>query len=126
MKILTKFDILLILIVIVIALFFNVYLAKTMKQPIENGKIVVYYKNDVYDTYDLSIDQNITINTKEGFNKVEIKDGLVDMIDADCPDAYCVKDKPIEYNNQSIVCLPHQVLVKIENNTDSDIDSFVR
>ncbi len=126
MKILTKFDILLIIFVVIIALYFNFYLSKTMKQPIENGNVVVYYKNEIYDTYDLSTNQQINININEGFNELEIKNGVVNMIDANCPDSYCVKDKPIEYNNQSIVCLPHQVLVKIENTEDSDIDSFVR
>ncbi len=126
MKILTKFDYLLVIAVVIISFGFNFYLTSKLKEPVTNGNAVVYYKNEIYGTYDLSEEQTINIKTDEGSNTIDIHDGIVDMTDADCKDQYCVKDRPIHYNNQSIVCLPHQLLVKIESEQESEIDSFVR
>ncbi len=123
---LTKFDYILIIVVVIIAFGFNFYLTSELKEPVTNGNVVIYYKNEVYDSVSLTENTTINVNVDEGFNTIQIQDGVVDIIDADCKDEYCVKDKPIEYNNQSIVCLPHQVLVKIESDTESEIDSFVR
>ncbi len=126
MKILKKCDYLLIFIVAATALYFNFFLTSKLMTEVNDGNVVVYYKNSVYGTYDLETNQVITITTELGFNEIDINNGTVHIADADCKDKYCVKDKPIEYNNQTIVCLPHQVIVKVENNEESEIDSFVR
>ncbi len=126
MKILKKCDYLLIFVVLVIALSFNFFLTSKLKTKITDGNVVIYFKNNIYGTYDLELNQIISVNTELGFNEVHIDNGSVHIADADCKDKYCVKDKPIEYNNQTIVCLPHQLVIKIESNEESEIDSFVR
>lgn len=47
-------------------------------------------------------------------NTVEIKDGRVQMVDADCKNQLCVNHRAISEKGESIVCLPNRVLVEIE------------
>lgn len=35
------------------------------------------------------------------------------MIEADCPDHYCVDHAAIDKVNETIVCLPHRVVLEI-------------
>ncbi len=49
-----------------------------------------------------------------GTNDLTIKDGAAYLTDADCPDKLCVKMGKIRYDGESIVCLPHKVVIKIE------------
>lgn len=126
MKILTKFDYILIFFILILAVSFDFILAKNTSQYAENGVVNIYYKDEIYDTIPLNIDTTINIDTETSHNTVEIKDGKVNMIDADCPDKYCVHEKEIEFNNQTIVCLPNRIVVKIESSQESDIDAFVR
>ena len=44
------------------------------------------------------------------------------MKEADCPDKYCVKQGKIKNVGETIVCLPHKVVVEIEK-TSKGIDS---
>ena len=62
-----------------------------------------------------------------GVNKVVINDGKVSMTEADCPDELCVKTGKISRVGETIVCLPHRVVVEIKGSQDDDfIDSVVR
>lgn len=58
-------------------------------------------------------------------NVLEIKDGHADMIEASCPDKICVKHRKIRFNNETIVCLPNRVVVRITDGEDSGVDAVV-
>ena len=61
-----------------------------------------------------------------GVNKVVINDGKVSMTEADCPDELCVKTGKISRVGETIVCLPHRVVVEIKGSQDDDsIESVV-
>lgn len=45
------------------------------------------------------------------------------MKSADCKNQHCVLHAPIRYGNEQIVCLPNKVLVEIEDNGESEIDT---
>ena len=47
-------------------------------------------------------------------NTLVIKDGVADMVSADCPDQVCVKHTPISNAGETIICLPNKVVVTIE------------
>ena len=59
--------------------------------------------------------------TQGGVNHLVIKDGMAWMENADCPDGLCIKMGRIHQNGQSIICLPHKIVVQIvaESKTDS-------
>lgn len=57
-------------------------------------------------------------------NVCEIKNGKVTMIEATCPDHYCMKQKAVDEHGGSIICLPNKVVIEGENTTeDSDSKS---
>ena len=62
-----------------------------------------------FGTYSLSKDQVIHIG---GTNVCEIKDGKVTMIEATCPDHYCMKQKAVDEHGGSIICLPNKVVIE--------------
>ena len=55
-----------------------------------------------------------------GYNIVQINDGQVSMIEADCHNQVCVNHKPITKSNESIICLPHKVVVEISGKEADD------
>ncbi|MBQ1411998.1 MAG: NusG domain II-containing protein [Clostridia bacterium] len=62
----------------------------------------------------LPLDVDTVYAVSEG-NVIEIRDGGVRMIRADCPDQVCVHTGRITETGQSIVCVPHRVVVTIRN-----------
>ena len=60
----------------------------------------------------LPLDQDGTYRIGSG-NTIEISDGKVRMIYADCPDKICVRTGEISAIGQSIVCAPHRVVITI-------------
>ena len=75
-----------------------------------------------YGTYRLEDDITLEIDSGNGTNKVVIKDGKVWMEDADCPDRYCVSKGGISHSGDTIVCLPHRLVIEILPSSDSDQD----
>ena len=63
--------------------------------------------------YALLEDRTVKIEGQGGFNILVIEGGQVWLSDADCPNLLCVKTGKIRYAGQSIVCLPHRLVVKI-------------
>lgn len=71
-------------------------------------KIMAGGKN--FGIYDLKEDREIKIYEH---NICTIKDGIVSMTWADCPDQICVKTKEISKVGETIICLPHKVVLEI-------------
>lgn len=70
------------------------------------------------------VGKTIDIETKFGYNKIEIGDGKVRVIEADCPDKLDVKQGWISNQGEIIVCLPNRMVVEIksEKNVSEEID----
>ena len=84
------------------------------------GIVKVTVDGELFGTYSLEREQEIKINDT---NYLMIKDGQVDMIEADCPDQICVDHKTISRNKETIVCLPNKVVVEIVGGEDAEIDA---
>ena len=54
------------------------------------------------------------IDTGYGQNTLIIHDGVCQVTEADCPDRLCVRQGSISRRGESIVCLPHRLIVTIE------------
>ena len=62
-----------------------------------------------------------------GHNRLVIENGEARIDEADCPDGLCRRMGKISKNGQSIICLPHKVVVEISGETAaSDVDVTVR
>ena len=80
------------------------------------GTIRITVNGEEYGTYSLSKDQVISIGDT---NVCEIKDGEVHMIEAECPDHLCMRQK-IDSTGGTIVCLPNKVVIEGQKASDSD------
>ena len=73
------------------------------------------------------VGQTIPVETKYGYNLIEIGDEQVRVIEADCPDKIDVKQGYISKIGETIVCLPNKLVVEIKGiENDSDLDIIVR
>ena len=55
-----------------------------------------------------------------GTNELVIEDGEARLTEADCPDSLCVNMGRISRSGQSIICLPHQVVVRIVDDSAAE------
>ena len=62
----------------------------------------------------------VEIQTKFGYNKVEIAKTGVRVMDADCPDKLDVRTNPITRPGQSIICLPNRLVITLAGDTSVD------
>ena len=85
---------------------------------------VVMVDKTEYARLPLNKDSELIISGVGGTNTLVINDGKADIIHADCPDGICVDHAPISKVGETIVCLPHSVVVAIESDksSDSEID----
>ena len=112
-----------ILIVIVLAVAVLVFLIHNLLGGKGADTVTVKVDGKITGTYSLIENQTIEIN--DGSNILKIEDGIADMIEADCPDKLCVKQKAVSKNGESIICLPNEVIVEVESNEDSEYDAVV-
>ena len=64
----------------------------------------------------------IDLKNDYGFNRIEIQEQSIRIIDADCPDLLCVQEGFIKNPGELIVCLPHRLLIEIKNTEGAQAD----
>lgn len=90
----------------------------------DGGTVTVTIDGTVYGTYDMTKDQEIVVDEALGHNRFQIQDGIVMMNEANCPDQYCVNHAPIHREGETIVCLPHKLVLEItSSNVQREIDA---
>lgn len=90
----------------------------------DEGKYVKVYVNEkLTKTFDLTKDREYFIETKFGYNLLIIKNERARILDADCPNKICVNKGYISKNGESIICLPHHVVVTVESSEDNNVDA---
>ena len=103
-------DIILIAVILIICL--GVFLC--FKSNLKSGKsAVVTVNGEKVMTLSLSENTIKKINTDLGENIIEINSGVVNISQADCPDKICVHHRAIKSTGETIVCLPHKLVVEI-------------
>lgn len=85
----------------------------------EGDRVVVTVNGEEFGNYPLSEDTVVDIRTGENgqqLNRLVVKDSKAFVDTATCPDGICSDHKPISHDGESIVCLPHKVVVTVEQN----------
>ena len=115
---LKKADLFLILIVCIVA--FGGIIVYSMLGSKDAASVVIEVDGEVYGEYELNKNQEVSI---QDTNILIIKDGIVRMEEADCPDQICVNHRPISKNGETIVCLPNKVVVTVTGAEDGTLDA---
>jgi len=92
----------------------------TYMKLIKSNHHIAQIKQDgkIIKTIDLdTVTQNQELKIPYGnddYNTITIEPGRIKITDADCPDKLCVKTGWISQSGQTIVCLPHKLIIAIQ------------
>lgn len=93
----------------------------------EGDTVTLTVDGELMGTYSLAQDRTVEIVTGEQndrYNVLIIRDGEAYVAEASCPDGICAAHRPISRRGESIVCLPHRVVITVrtsENTPTPDI-----
>ncbi len=123
-KKINKYDIGLIVSIIIISLFFILYGGRDA--VISNSKTAyIYSNNKLVGEYVLTDDYKdvVKIESETGYNIMHIEDGQIWIHEASCPDKICIYQGKISKNGEMIVCIPNRMFIKIvDENDEREID----
>lgn len=115
-------DVILIVVLLIAALTAYFIIEAVVKK--QGCNVVVKVDGKVIDTMRLDKNQSIIVKGYNGgSNKVVIEDNMVYMTEADCPDKICINTGKISRTGETIVCLPHRVVVEITKADKSSVMS---
>lgn len=91
------------------------------------GTVTVIQDGENAAVYSLSSNQEITFYSEDGgYNILIIKDNEAYISDSDCPDKLCRQQGRIRKNGESIVCLPHRLVIEITEGEPGEVDAIAR
>lgn len=80
----------------------------------KGSQVIIYEDQKEIGRYDLNTDTTKEIQTAKGMNILEIKNGMAYVTEADCPDQVCIRMGKISKTGETIVCLPHKLVIQVE------------
>lgn len=113
---------LLLLILLGIGLSAGIYLPRSGA----HARLELRVGGDTVASYSLSANRRHTVSGSDGgANTFEIKDGVVYMREADCHDKICVGMRGISKTGETIVCLPHKLVLAIvaDDGSEPELDA---
>lgn len=106
-----KNDIILVTVVGIIAVIMTIIFLVTKET---GNRVIITVDSKKYKEVYLKDNDEFLIETDEGYNKVIIKDGKVWVEEADCENHLCISQGKISNSNETIVCLPHKLIITVE------------
>ena len=103
-----------------IVLFFVLALAAGSWYALRGGEgttAAVYVDGELYERIDLSavvIPYEVTVRTEYGYNTLLVSHGEIRVAESDCSEQVCVNQGAIRESLLPIVCLPHHLVIEIE------------
>ncbi len=119
----TRNDIILVAVILVIAAA-GLFFIRSARQTGDTAVVKV----DGKELYSFSLSETVTkeiITGDQGefTNTLVIEQGKARISYANCPDRLCCKYRPVSLSGETIVCLPHKLIVEIRGGaTDSPLD----
>ncbi|MBQ1350529.1 MAG: NusG domain II-containing protein [Ruminococcus sp.] len=92
--------------------------------PSDHNKVLIRRDGEVLYSLDLSKEKNRTFVIPYGgsSNTIEIRDGRIRVMEAECPDKVCVRTGWLSSSAIPIVCLPNHLEISFASGND-DIDA---
>ena len=92
----------------------------------EGEEVIVRVDGAVVARCGIDEEQTIPVYNEYGHNVIHVVAGEVYMEEADCPDHYCMRQGEIHRRGDTIVCLPHRLIVEItgrkSNQEEGEVD----
>lgn len=109
-KIITKRDLMLIIILLAVMIILILFMHLNKKT---GYNVRISADGKTIKTLSLDKDEEYVFEGDKGYNVVVIKNNEVYVKEADCPDKICVDHKKISNIGETIICLPHKLVVEI-------------
>ena len=118
-----RLDIIILIVLIVIAI--GSWIAVTVLFDVNGDYVEVIVDNHVQKVISLNDDGEYQVDDGEYSNIITIKNREVYMKSSACPDQICVKQGKINKQGESIICLPHKLVIRIASEEYPEVDSNV-
>ena len=89
----------------------------------DGGYVTIQVDGETVMELPLSEDARVVLGEGGHTNTLVIRNGTAQVVEADCPDQVCVRQGAVRYEGESIVCLPHKLVVSVEGGQGSGIDA---
>ena len=110
-KLISRADILLIVGIMILTIA-GLFVWKKLQKP--GAYVDILIDGTSVKTLQLDKDASYEVMQEAGVNTVVVQDGSVTVQDADCPDKICEKHRAINRTGETIICLPHKLVVEIK------------
>ena len=74
---------------------------------------VIQNSDGFYQVLSLGEDATVTVTGSLGTNIIEVANGRVRCLESDCSNQTCVKQSWVSGRGQTVVCLPHKLIVQV-------------
>ena len=93
-----------------------------------NGYYLVTYIEDTASVEHFAYKPELKLAEGTGYNLISVTGGKIVVESADCKDQICVRHKSVSSKGESIICLPHRLVVEIvgDDIPDESLDGVVR
>lgn len=119
-----KKDIILLLGIILAA--FLLWLVPSLLNRDASAMVTVFQDGQEIGAYPLGEERTVSVSYGENsYNLLFISGGKASISDADCPDGLCVRQRAIERNGESIICLPHKLVIQITAGKERELDGYI-
>ena len=128
MRIIKKMDIVIIAVLLILSFTPHLIFFKTSQKSSKNNYAIIQVDGKIHKKIDLSNVKNneeVNLNLPNGKNTLLIKNNSIQMKSANCNDALCVKQGNISKVGQTIICLPHKLIIEIKGDELDSKDDLI-
>ena len=128
MRIIKKMDIVIIAVLILLSFTPHLIFFKTSQKGSKNNYAIIQVDGKIHKKIDLSKvkkSEKVNLNLPNGKNTLLIKNNSIQMKSANCNDALCVKQGNISKVGQTIICLPHKLIIEIKGDELDSKDDLI-
>lgn len=128
MRIIKKMDIVIIAVLILLSFTPHLIFFKTSQKSSKNNYAIIKVDGKIHKKIDLSKvkkSEKVNLNLPNGKNTLLIKNNSIQMKSANCNDALCVKQGNISKVGQTIICLPHKLIIEIKGDELDSKDDLI-
>lgn len=128
MKIIKKMDIVIIAVLLILSFTPHLIFFKTSQKSSKNNYAIIQVDGKIHKKIDLSKvkkSEKVNLNLPNGNNTLLIENNSISMDSANCNDALCVKQGNISKVGQTIICLPHKLIIEIKGDELDSKDDLI-
>ncbi|MDM8214237.1 NusG domain II-containing protein [Enterococcus hirae] len=121
-----RWDLILIVLIALVSVAPFGWMIYTKDKPAQPAEVVIRADGKIKKRLLLNENQTYLYRAKDGDeNLIEIKDQRVRIKEANCRDQICVRKGWIAKSGESIVCLPHKLVVEIRASDQAPADEVI-